>query len=89
MVYQWRKLIDDYSTSKNVAKKVIMVESYAQIDLNMKYYGNSTVPGAHFPFNFELVKRATNSSTAEDYKTIVDEWITKMPQGQIANWVVS
>jgi hypothetical protein len=65
-----------------------MVESYAKIELNMLYYGTETTKGAHFPFNFELIKQAKKDSTAADYKTIVEEWLTKMPAGQMANWVV-
>ncbi|KAG5671325.1 hypothetical protein PVAND_001528 [Polypedilum vanderplanki] len=88
MVQQWRKHLDEYSAVKNVSKKVIMVESYAKLDYNMLYYGNESAPGAHFPFNFELIKRANINSTAEDYKSIVEEWLTAMPKGNIANWVL-
>lgn len=88
MVVEWRKLVDEFAVKNGVEKKVIMVESYAKIDLNMKYYGTETAPGAHFPFNFELIKIANNESTATDYKNTVEAWINTMPAGHIANWVL-
>ena len=89
MVYQWRKLVDDFTTSRNVAPKVLMTESYARIDLIQRFYGNGTVEGAQIPFNFELIKNVDANSTAEDYKNIIEEWLRLMPAGHMANWVVS
>lgn len=88
MVYQWRKLVDDYSKANNVEGKIIMIESAAPIDLNMKYYGNSTMEGAHFPFNFDLLLKLNKNSSATDYKTMIEEWLNKMPEGHMANWVL-
>lgn len=89
MAYQWRKLVDDFSTSRKIDPKVFMTESYARVDLTQKYYGNSTTKGSHIPFNFELIKRVNINSTAEDYKNVIEEWLNLMPSGQMANWVVS
>lgn len=89
MAYQWRKLVDDFSSSHGVDPKVLMTESYASINLTQKYYGNSTVKGSQIPFNFELIKRVNINSTAMDYKNVIEEWLTLMPAGQMANWVVS
>lgn len=89
MAYQWRKLVDDFSTSHKVEPKVLMTESYARIDLTLKYYGNETVEGSHIPFNFELIKRVNSKSTATDYKNVIEEWLNLMPAGHMANWVVS
>lgn len=89
MVYQWRKLVDDFSTARKIDTKLLMVESYARVDLTQRYYGNSTAKGAQIPFNFELVKRVNANSTAQDYKDVIEEWLNMMPAGQMANWVVS
>lgn len=88
MVSQWRKVVDDYAATNGVEKKIIMVESYASIEKNVLYYGNAAKPGAHFPFNFELVKSMTANSTAEDYKIVIERWLRTMPSGSIANWVL-
>ena len=89
MVYQWRKLVDDFTTSHNIEPKVLMTESYARIDLTIKYYGNGATKGSQIPFNFELIKNMKANSTAEDYKNAIEEWLRLMPAGQMANWVVS
>ncbi|XP_070502896.1 maltase A1-like [Chironomus tepperi] len=88
MVYQWRKVLDEFAAENKVGSKVLMLESGARIDLNMIYYGNATIPGAHFPFNFELIKNTNINSTAADYKSAVDLWLDNMPAGHIANWVL-
>lgn len=88
MAYQWRKLVDDFSNTRNIDPKVLMTESYARIDLTQRYYGNGSVLGSHIPFNFELIKRVNKDSKAEDYKNVIEEWIRLMPSGQMANWVV-
>lgn len=88
-VYQWRKLVDDFSKTFNIEPKVLMTEAYASIELTQRYYGNGSVEGAQIPFNFELIKRVNINSTAEDYKNAIEEWLTSMPTGHMANWVVS
>ena len=88
MVYQWRKLVDDFSKSRNIDPKVLMTESYAEIKLTQKYYTNGIVEGSHVPFNFELIKKVNLTSTAKDYKNVIEQWLTLMPAGHMANWVV-
>lgn len=88
MVYQWRKLVDDFSNSRQIEPKVLMTESYARIDLTQKYYTNGSVEGSHIPFNFELIKSVNINSTAEDYKNVIEEWMRLMPSNHMANWVV-
>ena len=88
MVFQWRKVLDEFVAENKVGGKVLMLESGARIDLNMIYYGNASTPGAHFPFNFELIKNTNINSTAEDYKNAVELWLNNMPKGHIANWVL-
>lgn len=89
MVYKWRQLVDDFAASYALDPIVLMTESFEPIDLNMRYYGNGSVDGSHVPFNFELIKVVNVNSTAEDYKTIVEQWLDKMPTSYQANWVVS
>lgn len=84
MMAEWRKVVDDYSDKVDQIPRVLMVEAYANMSNTMKYYTS----GIHFPFNFKLMD-VKNSSTAQDIKDIVDQWMTNMPKGSIANWVVS
>lgn len=65
-----------------------MVECYSPLDKTMKYYGNKTVAGAHFPFNFGFVGKIDQQSTAKDLDKMVKDWMQNMPEGKWANWVV-
>jgi alpha-glucosidase len=66
-----------------------MTEAYSSIQLTMKYYGNETSEGSHMPFNFGLITDVNEYSSAKDYKFFTDRWLTYMPLGKTANWVVS
>ena len=89
MIYQWRKLLDDLWKIKGGEPFVMMTESYEKMETNMKYYTNFSMEGSHIPFNFELMKYVNINSSAEDYKNIVEGWLSAMPKGHQANWVVS
>lgn len=67
----------------------MMVECYTPINKIMQYYGNSSFPAAHFPFNFLLIKQFNEQSDAYDINNMVKSWIQNMPQGMWPNWVVS
>lgn len=66
-----------------------MVEVYATVEETMEYYGNSTSPGAHFPFNFYLITEFDQQSDAHDVDAIIKSWMLNMPNGSWPNWVVS
>lgn len=87
MVYQWRDLLDSYE-KKDGIPRVMLTEAYTPVKLTMRYYGNATHNGSHLPFNFEFLKGITKDSDARDIKFIIDKWMTYMPLGKTANWVV-
>jgi alpha-glucosidase len=89
LVQQWRKMIDDFTKTYKSDSKVLMVEATGSIEAIQKYYANGQVKGAHIPFNFQLMGRLKFESNAEDYKTIVEDWLSKVPSGEFANWLVS
>lgn len=66
-----------------------MVECYSPLDVVMKYYGNETSNGAHFPFNFMFIVQFNRQSDAEHVYDLVKYWMTNMPEDKWANWVVS
>jgi alpha-glucosidase len=90
MVGEWRRLIDDYNTEKGGDTRVLFIEAWTNVDDAVRYYADSDgKPRAHFPFNFGLVNDLNASSTAQDFKTTIDGWMTRMPAGSTPNWVVS
>jgi alpha-glucosidase len=66
--------------------RILMTEAYASVEQTMAYYGNETHPGAHFTFNFNLVRRPT---TAQDFDNLVHQWMDNVPKGMQSDWVVS
>lgn len=66
----------------------MMSESYSNYNKVLKYYGNGTHEGVHFPFNFWFITDLNKDSNARDIKFIIDKWLTYMPLKNTANWVV-
>jgi alpha-glucosidase len=73
----------------NVRYRVLMLEAYGNLDQIMRYYGTPNAPGGHFPFNFRLISDINNSSSAEDFSRVINEYLERITEGRTANWVVS
>lgn len=67
----------------------MMTEAYTSLENEIRFYTNGIVNGSQIPFNFELISFINNDSTAQDYKTHINSWLSLMPAGYQANWVVS
>ncbi|XP_025831777.1 maltase A1-like [Agrilus planipennis] len=65
-----------------------MTEAYTDIGTTMLYYGNDTVDGAHFTFNFFILNEITSTSTANDVVSVIKRWFQNMPTRFVANWVL-
>lgn len=90
MVYQWRHIMDKYKRLNGGATRILMTEAFSdELSRYIQFYGNGTTNGANIPFNFELLFRTNGSSSASDYKNVIDTWLNAMPNGVQANWVVS
>ncbi|CAL8101472.1 unnamed protein product [Orchesella dallaii] len=85
---EYRKLLDIYSLSDG-RERCMMVEAYVNpLEKLFLYYGTKEKPVAHFPFNFEFIKRVTRNFNGTDIVGVIDEWFEKMPEGNTANWLV-
>lgn len=69
----------------------MMTEAYANITATVSYYesddGNRM--GSHIPFNFLLLTQLNDRSDARDFLFNINKWLSYMPLGKTANWVVS
>lgn len=65
-----------------------MTEAYTSLDNIIRYYGTSTRNGSNIPFNFELIANVNKESSANDFKTIINRWLEKVPAGRPSNWVL-
>lgn len=92
MVYSWRTFVDAYNEEhSDEDKRVIMTEAYTDLDKTFLFYGNAdgTKIGAHFTFNFILIMSLNGTSTANEFKEYISEWIELIPEYGTPNWVVS
>jgi alpha-glucosidase len=89
MIFQWRALMDEFAKTHDNVSKVIMTEAYTSLDNMIRFYGDGKRDGSHVPFNFEMISNVNIDSTAKDYKLRIDNWLTRVPKGKHANWVVS
>ncbi|XP_033154272.1 maltase A3 [Drosophila mauritiana] len=93
MVFQWRTLMDDYQRIHGGDTRVIMVETYSGLDYVMQFYGNRTTKGAQMPFNFQFIiggngDKNNTQLNASGFVKIINSWLSQMPAGQTANWVM-
>ena len=56
MSYEWKETLNDFKKHNGGDTILMMVESYASIDLNMKYYGSGTKEGGQVPVSKNLSK---------------------------------
>lgn len=88
LVYEWRKVMDDWQKENGGETRVLLTEAYSPIEILMKYYGNDTTNGVHIPFNFLPLSWLSNNSDAFHYEQTFNTWLSNMPKGKRANWVM-
>lgn len=88
MVYQWRKILDDFKKENGGDTRIMLTEAYSSMNVIREYFGNETHNGSHIPFNFQLLS-VQNNSNAVDYVYVIDYWVKNIPEGRTSNWVVS
>eukprot|EP00102_Acyrthosiphon_pisum_P021794 XP_016659004.1 PREDICTED: maltase A1-like [Acyrthosiphon pisum] len=84
-VYDWRSLLEEYK-KKDDQTRFMVTESYVELKYLMKYYGNETNLGAHFPFNVCLLGLPHRS--AKEFLEVLTEWMSNLPSGAWSNWVI-
>lgn len=70
-----------------IFSRVLITEAYAPPDELVMYYGRTINGGAHFPFNFELIK-LDRSCDGYCISRLVDTSIQHVPERSSPNWVV-
>ncbi|XP_014099583.2 maltase A1 [Bactrocera oleae] len=88
MVYQWRELVEQYRKEKGGESIVLLTEAYTSLDNLMLYYGDGQRNGSMVPFNFYFMRNVKNDSTAPQIVDYIQQWMTHMPMGVEANWVL-
>lgn len=89
LIQHWRQLLDNYTADNPGPVRIMMTEGYADLSLLMNYYEDEDgVLGAHFPFNFDFITELNANSVAQDFVYFIQRWLTYMPPGHAANWVM-
>uniref|UniRef100_U5EX75 alpha-glucosidase n=1 Tax=Corethrella appendiculata TaxID=1370023 RepID=U5EX75_9DIPT len=90
MIYEWRKLLDDWKEEYGGDTRIMMTEAYANLTFTMKYYqsDDGSSKGSHMPFNFLLITDLDIRSTAQDFVFVINKWLTYMDRDNTANWVM-
>lgn len=90
-IYSWRNVLDEWKKTHGGETRIMMTEAYANITFTMRYYQSEdgTRKGSHIPFNFLMISDLNKDSSANDFVHTINKWLSYMPAGETANWVVS
>jgi hypothetical protein len=67
--------------------RVLISETYENIEKAMKYYGNSTHPGSHFILNAYLISLRQESVSM--YIELISQILAEYSSDKWPNWTVS
>ena len=83
IVQEMRAVLDEYP-----GDRVMVGEIYLPYPQLVPYYGTVEKPGCHLPFNFHLIFRGLNNWTADNIRSIVEEYEASLPPFATPNWVL-
>nr|AAU06480.1 maltase [Culicoides sonorensis] len=88
MVTEWRATLEEFKQKNGGPTRVLMVEAYAPLTKVIQIYGqNGQLNGAQIPFNFEFLNNLGAVSNARDFKDVIDNYLSTIPEGATPNWV--
>jgi hypothetical protein len=73
----------------NFFHRILMTEANVSVEKLVAYYGNTSHPIAHFPFNNALISASQKNITAQSIYSAIKTWMDNLPKGAWPNWVVS
>lgn len=90
MIYQWRDLFDEYQRLHKTDTKILVSEAYGNDSTFVKYYQSEdgSRQGSHLPFNFVLLTDLNKTSSAADFKRVIDNRLAIIPSSKKTNWVI-
>lgn len=88
MMFQWRKVLDDYKAENGGDDLILMAEAYTPLNNIMRLFGENGREGAQIPFNFEVLSNIFKDSTAQDFYDNAMRFWDALPAGRYANWVL-
>lgn len=55
---------------------------------NVQTMGKYFNYGADVPKYFEMIQKLNDTSKPEDFKRVIDQWVTVVPKNHVPNWMV-
>ncbi|XP_069682934.1 maltase 2-like isoform X2 [Periplaneta americana] len=89
LVARWRQYLDEYSKKDGKTRLLFVEDGRGNTNETMRYYGTMDKPAAHFPFNFDLIKKIEPGSNAEIVSSTILDWMSHVPRGNWYNWAAS
>lgn len=91
MVYKFREIIDNFFERNGGSfKPILMTEAYGNKNEYIKYFGSEDgkKEGSQIPFNFVMLDKLNETSTANDFKEVIDGHVSFINNRQRLNWVI-
>uniref|UniRef100_A0A182VKR7 alpha-glucosidase n=1 Tax=Anopheles merus TaxID=30066 RepID=A0A182VKR7_ANOME len=88
MMYQWRKVVDDFKQQTQSEDIVLMAEAYTPLLNIIRLFGNEVSEGAHIPFNFEVLSNTFKDTTGQQFYDNIKRWLDVVPEKRFSNWVL-
>jgi len=90
IIMSLREVMDLYSTEPGVDRMMITEATSTSTKDLMRYYGVFDRREADFPMNFGLMALGLDGTLDQNIiKTLIQDWMVNMPDGRVANWIIS
>lgn len=89
MIHAFREIVDEFHKKHGGDAPILMTEAYVNKTEYIKYYGlnDGKKKGSQIPFNFVLLNDVDGTSTASDFKRVIDGRISIVKNLTGLNWV--
>lgn len=91
VLYRFREVVDEYHKKHGGLKPIFLTEAITNSTEYIKYFGSEDgkKKGSHIPFNFVLSHDLNTTSTASDFKRVIDGRISLVNNRTGINWVTN
>lgn len=91
LVENWRLLLNNYTITHGGEEIVLVPQVWeSKLGALVNYIRNENGDDlTQLPTNFIIINELNRSSPAVDYKRTIDNYLTALPDGTVANWFVS
>lgn len=91
VLYRFREVADEFYKKNGGLKPILLTEAITNSTEYIKYYGSKDGKrnGSQIPFNFVLLYNLNKTSSASDFKRVIDERVLIVNNRTGINWVTN